>query len=573
MSMIKSLILSVIMIVFCVSLYYLTLPAITLRSPGFWGFLLLCFISLALILSVFFLDDYPNIAIIGWVGACIVFTGLVFAWISSWMMFHANKAYEVADVTVSPTNIEKDFLDISETQNLKDLPLVDLDTARMLGDKKVAKLKHASWYDVDNEYNLVKTPDGYYRLSVVDYGDYWKYKKAKTTGLPGYVLVDVTPKNGTVTQNATIKELDKAIRYSPGAFWSYDLRRHLRNHYAHYMFDKSYLEIDDNGQPYWVTGVLRPTGGAFGVKTVSTFILTDAQTGESQEYSIHDAPEWIDHIFSLRYLMEIAYWHYAYADGYWNDVFSKTNVWRTSYNFRDKRGSSDEESAAGVFANFFGYSSIIGKNGEIQFYTGLTAANNANSNLGWLTIDTSTGQMTQYDIVGAEESSAQNAVEQLVQAQGYEATFPLPTNIANKPSYVMCLKGKAGLVQAYGICNVENYSIAVQAETLDQAIRLYQQKLSQTVSTDTASPVTPTDTSTDETQETKSSSGTIEKIFTAEIDGTTQFYYQVEGQIYRSAITTNELQITFKAGDKIDFSYYETDNGVYPITSIARATH
>ena len=562
MSKVASTILTVVLAAICAILYYLALPAITLRSPGFWGFLLFCAACVAISLSMFFYEDHPGVVAAAWIGVGAVLLGLLVCWVSSWMMFHSQKAYEVADVTISPTSIADDFADLSDEQNLSNLPLVDLDTARMLGDKKVAKLQHASWYDVDDEYNLVKTPDGYYRLSVVDYGDYWKYRKAKTEGLPGYVLVGVTPENGAVTQDATVVELDDAIRYSPGAFWSYDLKRHLRVQYPSYVLDDSYLEIDDEGNPFWVTGVLRPTAGAFGVKTVTTFILTNAQTGASQEYNVENAPEWIDHIFSLRYLMQIAYWHYAYADGFWNNALGKTNVWRTSYEYRDKQSSSSE-SAAGKFANFFGYSSIVDKNGEVLFYTGLTAANNAESNLGWLTIDISTGKMTQYNVVGAEESSAQSAVEQLVQAQGYEATFPLPANIAGQPSYIMCLKGKAGLAQAYGICNVENYSIAVQAETLDQAIRLYQQKLGYEITT------MPVDTSAlDDEQETKASSGIIEAIYTAEINGTTQFYYLVDGQLYRAPITINELQITFKVGDKIIFCYYVAADNMRRITSI-----
>lgn len=581
MSKVMSSIATVLLVIFCALIYYAALPAFTLRSPGFWVFLLICAVCLAISLTLFCYDDLPETAaIVGWIIAAVVLVGLLIGTFSSWMVFHAQKAYNVADVTVSTTSIAEDFPNLEDPENLKNLPLVDLDTARMLGDKKVAQLKHASWYEVDDEYNLVKTSKGYYRLSVIDYGSFWKYNKAKAEGLPGYVLVNVTPEKGVATQDASISELDDTIRYSPEAYWSFDLLRHLRRQFRCYMFDTSYLEIDDEGTPYWVTGVLRPTGGLFGVQTVSTFILTDARTGVSQEYSVDKAPAWVDHIFSLDYLMKIAEWHYAYADGYWNDMFSQTNVWRTSYYYRSDR-DDDSDSDASKFANFFGYSSIVNKDGEVMFYTGLTAANNAESNLGWLTIDTSTGKMTQYDIVGAEESSAQRAVEQLVQAQGYEATFPLPANISGEPSYIMCLKGKAGLAQAYGICNVENYSIAVQADTLDEAIRLYRQKLGYDASgepvTDEVAPETsrpnelPSDTTneSDISHETQTAEGVIGAIFTAELDGTTQFYYLIDNELYRAALKVNERQILFVSGDRVTFSYYETED-LRQITSISK---
>ncbi|MCR5572453.1 MAG: hypothetical protein K6F57_01615 [Candidatus Saccharibacteria bacterium] len=483
----------------------------------------------------------------------------------------------MADITESERLIVEDFTDITTEDNFNSLPLVDLDTAKMLGDKKVAQLKHASWYDVDDEYNLIQYQGKYYRLSVIDYGGYWKYRKAKNEGLPGYVLVSATSRNGAVTQEATLVQLDKAIRYSPGAFWSYDLRRHLRGQYRSYIFDESYLEIDEEGVPYWITGVKRPTAGVFGVKTVTSFIATNAQTGESQEYSIDEAPEWIDHIFSLSYLMEVAEWHYAYVDGFWNNAFSQTNVWRTSYFFRDKRDDNDDESEAGKFANFFGYSSIV-QNDQVMFYTGLTAANSAESNLGWLIIDTSSGKMVQYkfkdakgeDASGAEESSAQGAVEQLVQAMGYEATFPLPVNIAGEPSYIMCLKGKAGLIQAYAICNIDNYSIAVQAESLDKALNLYLDRLGK-------EPIYDTDSTSSEPspeidvpeEEVRELTGKIVEVYTAEVNGTTQFYYVIGENLYRSSITLNEMQVTWKVGDELVISYYD-DGAIRVVTDIKK---
>lgn len=559
MKIVKSIV-SILLILLCWLAYYLTLPAMNLHSTGFWAFALLCIACVSGIVTMFTIDSdhFGLIAKITWGipgGILVIFLILM---LCSSMIFHSDKAYQVADVTVSEVDISVDFTDISK--DTSKLPMVDLDTARMLGDKKVAQLNHASWFEVDDEYNLIQYQGDYYRLSVIDYGSWFKYNKAKTDGLPGYVLVEAASKNGAVTQEAHMIELDKPIRYSPGAYFSYDLRRHLRNQYPTYIFDKSFLEIDEEGNPYWVTGIKHPTAGLFGVMVEDSFILTNAQTGASEEFRIEDAPEWIDHVYSLDYLMDLAYWHYAYENGFWNNAFARTNVWRTSYNYRD-RHRNDSDSEAGKFANFFGYSSIVTSDGQIAFYTGLTAANSAESNLGWLIIDTSTSKMTQYNLVGAEESSAQAAVEQLVQAQRYEATFPLPVNIGGEASYIMCLKGKAGLVQGYAICNMSNYSVAVQAETIDEAIRLYLRKLGSDINVE--------NTQTSETTETIKATGEIIAIYTAEIDGTTQFYYVINDELYRAAITINEQQVLFEVGDKIEFSYVSSGD-VNRIVEIAK---
>lgn len=563
MSKIGNIFITIVLAGICSILYYLFLPAVTLHSPGFWWFLLICLVCLTICLAFFFYYTADEIIQIAKIIIAILVIIFIILGISSGMIFHSRQARDVAQVTISEKTINEAFPDLVQQENLNNLPLVDLDTAKMLGDKKIAGIEHASWYDVDDEYNLITYQGQYYRLSSINYGGFWKFNKAKDFGIPGYVLVEVTPKNGVVTQEATLVILDQPIRYSPTAYWSHNLRRHLRSQYHSYMFDNSYLEIDEAGTPYWITGIKRPTASAFGIPTITSFIVTNAQTGESQEYRIDQAPDWIDHVFSLRYLMELAEWHYGYVNGYWNSIFSKTNVWRTSYYYRNThKNSSDSE--AGKFANFYGYSSIVNEDDQVLFYTGLTAANNAESNLGWLTIDISTGKMIQYNVVGAEESSAQAAIEQLVQAQRYEATFPLPANIGGHPSYIMCLKGKAGLTQGYGICNMDNYSIAVQAETLDQAISQYLKKLGNDLPEPTTIP-TPDNLNEDELVEL---SGVIEAIFTAEIDGTTQFYYIINGQLYRAAITINQHQITYKVGDEVTFSYRDDDNGIGHIVKI-----
>ena len=536
---------------------YLAIPAWNLRSAGLWWFILwegLVFLASLLVQGYLGDADMEAFLTCGkwWLIYLVVFAVIG---IGSSPLFTARQLSGIADVTVDSADLtgdSSDFADMTAKENQSTLPLVDMDTAIMLGDKKVAGLNNASWYDVDNEYNLIKYQGKYYRLSTIDYGDgdVFKWSKAKGFGVPGYVLVPVTPENGAVTQESVLVTLDKPIKYTPGAFFGEDLSRHLRNQYPSYIFDKSFMEIDESGVPYWVTGVQTPTAGLFGGKVVNSFILTDASTGESKEYSIDNAPDWIDHIYSLDYLMDVAYWHYAYSGGFWNSIIGQVNVRKTTYCYKNTDTSKKE--GAEVYALFYGYSSVINRDGEVCFYTGLTPANRSESNLGWLLIDTSTGKMKQYDLVCVEEGSAQNAVEQLVQEKGYQATFPIPVNIGGTPSYVMCLKGKAGLVQSYAICNTENYSIAVEAETLPLAIQKYQAKLN---GTEMPSGTTET-TAVSPIGDIQSGSGKISEIYTAELNGTTQFYYVIDGELYRSSITVDERQILLNKGESISFEYY-----------------
>ena len=533
---------AIITAVLMAGLYYLALPAINLGSPGFWWFLFFTGFVFAAIASIKYgisykfgdsaaVDEFhQKVCGFSWLATCgLLVIIIVLAIISDMCWPGTNQAAcKAAEITKTETIVE-DYPDLSDANAQANLPLVDMDTAITLGDKQLAGLKNASWYEVDKEYNLIKYQGKYYRLSVIDYSDsMFKYFSSCSHGTPGYVLVECTPENGVATQTSSLVELEEPIKYTPGAFWGHDLRRHLRGQYPGYMFDSSFLEIDEEGTPYWVTGVKRSTCGVWGVQLVKSFILTNAQTGESNEYDIEDAPEWIDHVYSLNYLMTLADWHYKYQDGWWNSWTSQTGVWKTSYSYRDNKQSKED----GEFANFYGYSSTV-IDGQVVFYTGLTAANKAESNLGWLTIDASSGKMTEYAVVGAEESSAQAAVEQLVAAQGYQATFPLPANIASEASYVMCLKGNAGLVQGYAICNMENYSIAVQAATLPEAVDMYLARLGQkpTDSSNTTTPAAPA--TKDEASPSLFGESKVTESYSVEINGTTQYYYVLDdGSLY-----------------------------------------
>ena len=41
-------------------------------------------------------------------------------------------------------------------ENVENLSIVDMETAERLGDRTVGSIKNSAWYEVDNEYNLIK---------------------------------------------------------------------------------------------------------------------------------------------------------------------------------------------------------------------------------------------------------------------------------------------------------------------------------------------------------------------------------------------------------------------------------
>ena len=509
---------------------YLFLPAWSFNSGGLYAFVfvisciaLLCFIIAEDGDDLFF--TIPIGIVVG-----IIIVAIIIGAVTSTQIFHAQQYRSLIDIEDGTFNEE------IANSNINNLAVVDVDTAERLGDRTLASLDNPSWYDVDNEYNLILYNDTQYRISPINYGGFFKYTKASSDGIPGYVLVNA------VTQEAELVILENPIKYSPSAFFSYDLFRHLRNQYPSYVFGKSFFEIDDNGNPYWITSVKTTNIGFWGGKTENSFIITDACTGESQEYTVSNLPNWVDHAFDLDYLMKMVYYNFEYVNGFIN--FSATGINRTSYYYRD-----DEE-------GFTGYNTTLSSDG-IVFYTGVTPANAAESIVGFILANPRTGVVKFYSCTGAEESSAQAAAQGLVQNLGYVATFPTIVNIDGLPTYFMVLKDNAGLIQRYAFSNVQNYSHTVQARTVEEALALYRQEVG--LSSDS---VETEDVNTNgiDTSQVQSTTGAITFLVTAEIDGNTYFYFTLaeDSNLYMSSIKNSNRQVLLQVGTTVTIEFAPT---------------
>ena len=515
-------------------LNYLCLPAWNARNASMWFFLLV--VSSIGLLIQHVIDEidwelehsYGTIisAIVCGIFASILLVG---GFLSSHLL---NSGSYRNMITVSNGDFEKD---INPITNVNNISIVDVETARNIGDRTIGSIQNSAWFNVEKDFNLVKFQGKKYRISSLKYGDFFKAEKAKEVGIPGYVLVDTT------TQEAKFVQLENPMKYVPSGNWNYNLKRHLRKQFSDYMFGTSFFEIDEEGNPYYITSVQTPTIGLFGGKKEDSFIITNPISGECVEYLAADLPEWVDHAYDLDYLMRVTKYNLSYIHGFLN--FSQTDVLRTTFSYRS--------------TSFVGYNTAITSDSEIVFYTGLTPANNAESNVGFILANPRTGVITKYTCAGAEESSAQSSAEGLVQELGYTATFPTILNVDGNETYFMLLKDKAGLVQRYVLCNVKNYTQVVQSNTLQSALELYRVKIGVSASSDQS--------------ETLKVQGQIKELYTAQVEGNTYFYFTIVGSnnLYMSSIKNSNRQVQLKEGDSVSIEYVpSSEDGVYIVQKI-----
>lgn len=542
----KTLISIGVTVIYALVAYWFMLPAINLRSKEFY-FYLITICAVYLILSLIFkgqrvINDSisqkkVNLSgfrsshlvtkiLLGVIAVCVVV--LAGGTLISAEFFHASAYQKLMPVD------ERDFTEDISQISVKDVPVVDRDSAVRLGNRKLGELvEFVSQFEVDEStysytqinYNGVPT-----RVAPLMYGDLIKWFNNQSEGIPGYISVNMT------TQDVTLHRLDEGIKYSPGELFLRKLERHLRFSYPTLIFDDNYVfEIDDEGNPYWICPVVKYRIGLFGGKDIQGVVIVDAQDGSSQYYDAADIPQWVDQAFSSDIaIAQIDYWG-EYKRGFWNTIFGQKEMSHTSegYNY-------------------------LAQDDDIWLYTGLTSVGSDQSNIGFVLVNLRTKEARYYPVSGATEYSAMASAEGQVQHLNYRATFPILLNVANQPTYFLSLKDNAGLVKQFAFINVERYQEVAIGSTINEAYSQYLE-----MSADDAQ------ISVD-TEDLKTLEAVVTSISTAVIEGNTHYYIQVENSdhIFTASIQTDNILAVIKAGDTISIKYIDSDSQFIELNEI-----
>lgn len=548
-SVVSRIIAVIVTILIAAFLNWLFLPAWNIHSGGFWWYCIIVGIVaiIAFAIADYIADDEITIItiVLGIIWIVIVVIGIIGCLASS-TLFNAVRYSNL--IEIEEGNFEEEIQSISTVEEAKEFPLLDVETAQKLGNRSLSEIDKVSQFEVNGEYNLISYNGKQYRLSPLEYTSI--FKAMNNESIPGYVLVD------SETQESHLVQLENEIKYAPSDIFSQDLKRHLRSKYPSYIFDKYQFDIDDSGEAYYIAPVLEPTIGLFGGKTVKSFVIVNANSGECEEYLPEDLPEWVDHAYSLDYLMERAEDYYKYKGGFWNTFFSKTDVKEISYSYKGSNVNGDDNKDKNEFV---GYNSMLTKDG-VQFFTCVVSVSNDESALGFILANSRTGEITYYDCSGAEESTAQLQAESLYQNYGYKSSYPLMVSVDGVPTYVISLKDKSKINKAYVMVNVENYTISVSGETLEDALLQYRKKVfgEEGVTLNDLTGETLEEVET----ETKSTTGTITELYQVTQNGTTQFFFVLEGDnnLYISSISNNSRQVQMSVGSNVSIEYHMSPN-------------
>lgn len=518
--------------------YYFAVPSLSIYKVSFWFWLIFTLVGI-FVCTLNFKAATVNLAIqkgeleeitplskgIGIaIIACVVVI-IIGGFLSS-KIVNASKYAGIIQIEDGDFNE-----DIPPSENVSDIALMDTDSAVIIGDRAIGSLSDVvSQYEVSENYSTIDYNGRPMKVAPLEYAGFFKYVNNKDDGIPGYVLVD------PVKNEATYVELEKPIKYAVSACFKYDLHRHIQSSYPTYDFYGYFFELDNEGNPFYICPVMEPNAGLFGAKSVKGIVICDPCTGDSEYMDVADVPNWVDRVYDGDLACDQYNWYGTLSGGFINSIIGNKGC----------KITTDD----------FGYK-VMG--GDVWVYTGVTSVNGDQSNIGFVMMNSRTGESKYYSIAGAEEHSAMESAEGQVQNLGYEASFPSLINIDGVPTYIMVLKDNAGLVKMYAMVNVEKYNIVATGATQREALNSYRKLMvengiltnSQTVS-----------------DELPNKTITVEEIRYINMDDQTYVYITAkDGSVYKQNFAENETLIFIQENDKITVYYMENESGIHDLVS------
>lgn len=429
---------------------------------------------------------------------------------------------------------ECDFeTDIAESNQVTDIALMDTESARIFGNRKIGSLSDVvSQYEVETDYTQIAIQGKPMKVSALKYASFFKWWNNRTKGVPGYVKVDPTD------SDAEYVELKEGMRYVPSGYLNYNLQRHVQLKYPTKLIDGYHFEVDDEGNPYFICPTKTAKIGLFGGMDVNGAIICDPISGDCKYYAVKDCPAWVDSVYDGHLLTRKYNWNGMLSDGFINSIFGQKGCKQTT--------------------DDFGYK-IIGD--DVWVYTGVTSVNGDQSNIGFVMMNQRTSEAKYYRVSGAEEHSAMAAAEGEVQEKGYRAAFPSLINVGGMPTYIMVLKDSGGLVKLYAMVNVEQYNIVATATTQAKVFENYRKLMASEGEVESLE------------KETQQKTITVSDIqFINAEDGTIVYLKDEAHHVYKQAFKDNEALIKISVGDQIQISYEEGVDGIDLLTEYSFAT-
>lgn len=422
--------------------------------------------------------------------------------------------------------------------SIEKIRVVDQALANLLGDKVLGAQAALGSQVRLGTFNIQKVGTELYWVAPLLHSGFFMWQK-NSQGTPGYVMVNATNERDVkLVQEINTKKI--LIKYQPEAFFFSNLERHIYFEGFFYCGLTDYsFEIDDEGNPFWVVTKFKKKIGFNGSDAVGV-VVVDTQTGDTKEYSIDNAPAWIDRIQPDRFIeTQLNDWG-QYVKGYWN------------FSNQDKLQITENVSL------------VYGEDNRAYWYTGLTSVGADEATVGFVLVDTRTKKAVWYRQSGATEYAAKNSAIGKIQEKRYSASSPIPYNINGIPTYVMTLKDDGGLVKMFAMVAIEDYTIVGVGNTLRETLMAYKNAFN----------MTSNKLNTKNSAQRITLKSVVTRINNDVKNGNSFYYFTVKDYtniFIGSSQISNALPVS-SIGDSIEISFDSDTQGIIDISSFRNMT-
>lgn len=505
---------------------YLVLPTLAIDSASLLFLSVLLFTVARFIVGLLHADrialKHQYSGVVGLTSLFVLASLATFALLSSTGMFRSADLAGVLDIRESTEVFDpKSILMDTEQARFVDQDLAMRASNEKLGEKvglgAMTQLTNASIQDLNGKLTWV---------APIVHKNVFKYLSNGET--PGYIDVSASRFSDS---KAT---LDAPIAYgTDGFYFSGNLKRYLyTSGYQSTYLDDYTLELNDQGKPFWVVSKFERTVGMSG-KEVTGVLIVDAQTGAIQDVPLDQLPQvapWVDRVQPESIVFDqITDWG-KLSGGFINAYFVGKDVINPTK----------------------GLSLVYTKDGRSMWYTGLQSGSAQEGTVGFMMVDTKTGEATMYRRTGITEEVAKRAIEGKVQETGYKASTPIPYNVNGLSTFLAVLKDDKGNPQKIGMVSYNDRSVLAVGNNLDTVLRRYQMAMSQSDSQQ----------SLGKDRVTKLVSGRLDRVGFQQIDGQASLHFTVandtEKRVFTVSGSDSARYILSRPGDSVDVHYYDT---------------
>ncbi len=373
-------------------------------------------------------------------------------------------------------------------------------------------------------------------IAPLDFAGFSVWTSSK--GVPGYIKVHGEDPHRQ-PELVLLKE-GEHMQYTPGAYFGYNLKRHLRNTgYLNKALSDWTFEVDESGKAWWVVTVYEPTLAWSGEKITGVAVV-DPANGNHAFYPMGKVPDWVDRAVPNWVMENYLKWNGKYSGGWINSWWGKHNL-------------TEPEDA----------NLIYGTGDQPEWVIGITSTNSKDDSLVALIYANSrTGKLVRYKMAGGSTDPAvKEAVNenQEVKFRSLHAAAPQLYNVYDVPTSVVPLLNDAHAYQGVAMVSILDVQTVAVGRNQYEALRNYEKMLAERGQR----------IAVDKNQGLKIAEGAVELIGSEVTSAGTIYYVYLRGVpvlFTAGAGEAPKLPVT-KEGHRVRIEYYASDRDVVPMRS------